>query len=70
MVIKKAVLRNFNVNSYLATIEIAGSSKAYLENITVAKNLVSSEMVNGRKLVVVFFDEHNAKEAVVVAVYS
>jgi len=27
-------------------------------------------MINGRKMAVVFFDEHNPKEAVVVAVYS
>jgi len=29
-----------------------------------------AEMVAGRKVVVVFFDEHNVKEAVVIAVYT
>ncbi len=35
-----------------------------------ARNLPSGEMVAGRKVAVIFFDEHNAKEAVVVAVYT
>jgi hypothetical protein len=30
----------------------------------------ASQMALGRKLAVVFFDEHNPKEAVVVAVYT
>jgi len=53
----------------LATIEITGSSRAYLEKIAVAKNLSAEEMMNGRNLAVLFFDEHNAKEAVAFAVY-
>ena len=69
MNLKKAILRSFNVNNYLATIEITGSTKAYLENITVARNIASTEMLNGSKVAVVFFDDHNAKEAVIVAVY-
>jgi len=36
----------------------------------VARNLPASEMVSGRKVAVIFFDEHNSKEAVVVAVYA
>ncbi|MFC2051897.1 hypothetical protein ACFLT4_04130 [Chloroflexota bacterium] len=44
--------------------------KVYLEDVTVARNLPSAEMVTGRKVAVIFSDEHNAKEAVVVAVYT
>ena len=69
MKMKKAILRGFNSDNYLATIEISGSNRVYLENITVARNLPSDEMAIGSKLAVVFFDEHNAKEAVVIAVY-
>jgi len=69
MQIKKGVLRNFDEINYLATIEIAGSNRSYLEKIAVAKNLSVEEMVNGRHLAVLFFDDHNAKEAVVLAVY-
>ena len=47
-----------------------GSYKAYLEGIAVARDILASQMALGRKLAVVFFDEHNPKEAVVVAVYT
>lgn len=70
MKLKKAVLRDFNSTDYTATIQLAGSYKVYLEDITVARNLPSAEMISGRKMAVVFFDEHSPKEAVVVAVYS
>ena len=70
MKLKKAVLRSFNSGSYTATVQIASSYKVYLEDVAVARNLASGEMVTGRKVAVVFFDEHNPKEAVVVAVYT
>jgi hypothetical protein len=39
-------------------------------NFAVAQNLPSSEMSVGRKIAVVFFDENNAKDAVIIAVYT
>jgi hypothetical protein len=70
MRLKKAVLRSFNSGNYTATVRMAGSYKVYLEDIAVARNLPSAEMVTGRKVAVIFFDEHNPKEAVVMAVYT
>jgi hypothetical protein len=70
MRLRKAVLRSFNSGNYTATVRLASSYKVYLEDIAVARNLPSGEMVTGRKVAVVFFDEHNPKEAVVVAVYT
>jgi len=69
MRMKKGVLRNFNSSAYTATVQLAGSYKVYLEDVTVARNLPSAEMTVGRKVAVILFDEHNPKEAVVVAVY-
>ena len=69
MIIKKAVLRGFDSGTCIATIEIAGSGKTYLEGVPVARNLPWEEMTAGRKLAVIFFDEHNVKDAVVIAVY-
>ena len=69
MRLKKAVLRSFNSGNYTATVQLASSFKVYLEDIAVARNLPSAEMVTGRKVALVFFDEHNPKEAVVIAVY-
>ena len=70
MRLRKAVLKSFNATDYEATVQLTGSYKAYLEDITVARNLPAAEMAPGRKVAVVFFDEHNPKEAVVIAVYS
>jgi len=70
MKMKKAILKSFNSGNYTATVQLAGSYKVYLEDIAVARNLPVAEMTNGRKLAVVFFDEYNPKEAVVVAVYT
>lgn len=70
MQIKKAELKSFNVSNYTATICLASGYKAYLEDITVARNIASSEMTAGRKLAVIFFDENNPKQAVIAAVYT
>jgi hypothetical protein len=68
--VKKAVLRNFNAGANTATIELVGSGRAYLEEVMVAHSVPSVEMIAGRMVAVVFFDEHNAKDAVIVAVYD
>jgi hypothetical protein len=70
VIVKKAILRSFNSENYTATIEISGSGKTYLEDVPVARNLPALEMSAGSKLVVIFFDAHNVKDAVVVAVYQ
>lgn len=70
MSLRKGVLKSFNSGNYTATVQLAGSYKAYLEDITVARNLPTGEMTTGRKVAVIFFDEHNPREAVVIAVYT
>ena len=70
MRLRKGVLRSFNSGNYTATVQLAGSYKVYLEDITVARNLSAVEMTVGRKVAVVFFDEHNPKEAVIISVYT
>ena len=70
MSLRKAILKSFNSGNYTATIQLSGSYKAYLEGVAVARDIPAAEMALGRKLAVVFFDEHNAREAVVVAIYT
>ena len=70
MRLTKGVLKSFNSSNYTATVRLAGSYKVYLEDVAVARNLPIAEMVTDRKVAVIFFDEHNPKEAVVVAVYT
>jgi hypothetical protein len=67
--IKKAILKVWYSGTYTATIQITGSSKAYLEGIKVARNLPPAEMVTGRSLAVLFIDKNNPADAVVIAVY-
>ena len=67
---RKGVLKSFNSVNYTATVQLSSSYKVYLEDIAVARNLPSAEMVTGRKVAVIFFDEHNPKEAVVAAVFT
>ena len=70
MSLRKGVLKSFHSGDYTAIVRLAGSYKVYLEDVAVARNIPAAEMTVGRKVAVVFFDEHNAKEAVVVAVYT
>jgi len=70
MNVRKGVLKSFNSGDYTATVQLTASYKAYLEGIAVAKNLPAVEMALDRKVAVIFFDEHNPKEAVVIAVYT
>ena len=70
MRLRKAVLRSFNSGNYTATVQLTGGYKVYLEDVAVARNLPVAEMTLGRKAAVIFFDEYNPKEAVVVAVYT
>ncbi len=70
MRVRKGILKGFNSSNYTATVQLAGSLKVYLDDVRVARNISSGEMIVGRKAVVVFFDEHNPKEAVVVGVYT
>lgn len=70
MSVKRAVLKSFNPGDYTATVRIDGSYRAYLAGVPVARNLPAAEMAVGRKLAIIFFAEHNPKEAVVVGVWS
>lgn len=70
MSIRKGILKSFNSSNYTTTVQLAGSLKVYLEDIAVARNLPAAEMIAGRKVAMVFFDQHNAREAVVIAVYT
>ncbi len=69
MSLHKAVLKSFNSGDYTATVQLSGSYKSYLEGVPVAGNLPSAEMTPGKKVAVIFFNEHNPKEAAVIAVY-
>ncbi len=70
MSLQKGLLKSFSSVNYTATVQLAGSYKTYLEGVIVARNIPTGEMIAGRKVAIIFFDEHNPREAVVVAVYT
>lgn len=70
MSLRKAILKSFDSGGYTANVQLTGSYKVYLEGIAVARNLPAAEMALGRKVAVIFFDDHNPKEAVLIAVYT
>ena len=69
MNLKKGTLVSFNSGNYTAKVALSGSLKAGLDGVAVARNIPYNEMLAGRNVAVFFPDEHNAKEAVVVAVF-
>lgn len=70
MEVKKGVIKSFSSSTYKATVQVAGSLSVWLENVPVARNIPSAEMVSGRNCTILFFDPTNPKDAVVVAVYT
>jgi len=67
--IKKGILKSFNSDTYLATVQIAGSLSVWLENIPTSRAIPASEMVAGRNVAGLFNDPSNFSDAVVIAVW-
>ncbi len=62
-------LKSFNATDYRAEVQLAGSIAAYLDNIPVARNIASAQMIVGRHVIVVI-PEGNPKDAVIIAVFT
>lgn len=70
MSIRKGTLKSFDPASYTAAVQLSASYKVYLEGVTVARNLPATELTPGRKVALALFEEHNAREAVLFAVFA
>jgi hypothetical protein len=68
--IKKGILKSFDSNSYLATVQIAGSLSVWLENIPTSRAIPNSEMTTGHNVAVLFHDAGNPSDCVVIAVWT
>lgn len=70
MEIKQAVIKVWDLGTYKASVQIAGSLSVWLENISVNRALADGDMVVGRKCTVIFFgDSTSPTDAVLVAVW-
>ncbi len=68
--LRKGTLKSFDSGNYTATVRLSGSYKVYLEEVAVSRNIPAAEMTTGRKVALIFFDEHNTRESVIIAVYT
>ncbi len=68
--IKKGILKSFDSDTYLATVQIAGSLSVWLENIPTSRAIPASEMTAGRSVAVLFHNVGNPSDCVVVAVWT
>ena len=68
--IRKGVLKSFDSDTYIATVQIAGSLSVWLDGVPVSRGIPSGEMVTGRNVFLQFLDPGNPDDAVVVAVWT
>ena len=67
--IEIGILKNFNSGTYKAAVQLAGSLTTYFDDISVARNIASAEMITGRH-VILAIPESNPRDAVVIAVFT
>ncbi len=70
MTIRRGEVKAFDSGAYTATVQVAGSLAVWLSGVPVARNIPAAEMIAGRRCAVLFLDEPNPQDAVVIAVYT
>ncbi len=68
--IKRGIIQSFNQANWTATVQLLPSQGNYLTSVQVAKHLRAAEIVPGDQCAVLFFDDLNPADAVIIAVYS
>ncbi|MGB6873346.1 MAG: hypothetical protein WBE46_04300 [Dehalococcoidia bacterium] len=63
------ILKNFDSGTYKAGVQLAGSMTTYFDNVNVARNIASGEMITGRH-VILAVPQDNPRDAVVIAVFT
>jgi len=61
------ILKTWDGVNYKAGVQLAGSVTTYFDNLSVARNIASADMIIGRHVVVAI---PNPKDAVVIAVFT
>ena len=67
--IEVGILKNFDSVNYKAGVQLAGSLTTYFDDVNVARNIASGEMISGRH-VILAVPEDNPRDAVVIAVFK
>jgi len=67
--IEIGILKNFDSDTYKAGVQLTGSLTTYFDNVNVARNIASGEMITGRH-VILAVPQDNPRDAVVIAVFT
>jgi hypothetical protein len=70
MPMKRGILREFDSGAYTASVQLAGSIPSWLTGVRVARNIAAAELIAGRRVAVLMFDDSNPDDAVVAAVWT
>jgi hypothetical protein len=68
--IHHGIVKSFSSGTWTATVQILTSTLTYLENVRVARDIASGEMLAGRRCAIAFFDPQNPQDAVLFAVWT
>ena len=67
--IKRGIIQSFNPATYTASVLLMEATSTFLDNVPLSTALDGSSAVVGGYCAVLFFDEHNQQDAVILAVY-
>lgn len=67
--IEHGILKAWDAANWLATVQLLSSTYTYLSALPTARNILTGDMVVGRRVAVAFFDPANPQDAVVLAVF-
>lgn len=70
MRVRRGEIKAFDSGAYTATVQVAGSLSVWLSGVPVARNIAAGEMVVGRRCALIFFDDANPDDGVLIAVYT
>ena len=68
--IKGGLLQSFNANTYTASVLLFEATSFALTDVPVANHIDGTSAVVGALCAVLFFDEHNPQDAVIIATFS
>ncbi|MGH2509872.1 MAG: hypothetical protein ACRDHZ_21035, partial [Ktedonobacteraceae bacterium] len=69
MQIKRGIIQNFSAATYTASVLLFEATSYFLTGIPVTNTLDGTSGLAGALCAVLFFDEHNPQDAVVIAVF-
>ena len=70
MLIKRGILQSFNSSNYTASVLLFEATSFALAGVPVANHIDGTSAVVGALCAVLFFDEHNPQDAVIIATFA